>query len=110
MTRGFDRFARASAHLLGTPQAFIAFVGLVLAWAIGWGVSGWRETWLVGFTLLLSVLTQATAQLIRYSEEASSAALHAKMDLLIVSNEKVSNALIGAEEKTPEEIRRLREG
>lgn len=109
MTGWFDRFARGSAHALATPHAFIAFLLGILAWHVLWWATGWEHVWVDRLTLYLSILTQATAQLIRYGEEASSTAQHAKLDTLIAGLDRANNALIGAEQKRPEEIRRLRD-
>lgn len=105
----FDRFARPCAHALATPEGFVLFLAAIGVWHLVWWLMGWDERWVDRLTLYLSILTQATGQLIRYAEEGNSMAMHAKQDTVIAGVDKANNALIGAEDKSPEELRQLRE-
>lgn len=104
----FDRFARASAHALGTPWAFMVFLLLVGCWHALWALMGWHALWVDRLTLYLSILTQATAQLIRYAEEQNSLAREAKMDELIRVTADAHNELIGLEQRPAAEVAQVR--
>jgi low affinity Fe/Cu permease len=101
MSRWFDPFARTSAHVLATPQAFIVFWLIIGAWHVLWWSLGWEAVWVDRLTLYLSIGTQASAQLIRYAEEQNSIAQQAKTDELIRALPQARNDMIGIEEQTP---------
>lgn len=106
MTEFFHRFARASAFALGTPQGFMVLWAVVVVWHVVWWILGWSERWVDKGLLYLSIVTQATGQLVHYHEQQTKRIEQAKTDELIRANPDARNTLLGLQDLSREELER----
>lgn len=84
---------------MGTPTAFV----LALVSVIGWAVSGplfhFSDTWQLVINTSTTVLTFLMIFLVQNTQNRDAKAMHVKLDALVKANERISNALIAAEER-----------
>lgn len=86
----------------------MTFAVAVLIWlALGRPMS-WSNAWQLLINTPTTVVTTALGFLILYSTRKDSAAIHAKLDLLVKAACEDSDDLQRLEEETPEEIERVR--
>lgn len=97
------RVSDAGANLAGHP-AVIAIVAIFCAaWFIVGGQQGENA-----LTLILSVLAITLTQMVLNQQRRSEAALHMKIDELILAKKGARDELAGIERKTEDELNALR--
>lgn len=97
------RVSDRTANLAGHPGAQVAVIGFCLAWFIGLG-SDYEN----GLTLVLSVAAITLTQMVLNQQKRHDAALHLKIDELILAKQGARNELAGAEARTEEELEALK--
>ena len=106
MKEWFHRIATGCARFTGQPGMLMACVGIsavgVLAYASG------DNHFLGGANLVISILTLLLLPILQATQNRDGAALQAKIDELIKVNHDARNALIGLENRSEEEIERMR--
>ncbi|MEO5938373.1 MAG: low affinity iron permease family protein [Sphingomonas sp.] len=91
------------ANLAGHPAA-IAIVAIFCAvWFVRGGAAGINT-----LTLILSVLAITLTQMVLNQQRRSEAALHMKIDELILTKRGARDELAGIEHKTEDELEKLR--
>ena len=102
----FTHFANAVAHAAGKPITFgIAVLGVV-AWAVSGPFFGFSETWQLLVNTTTTIITFLMVFVLQNTQNRDSAALHAKLDELILVG-KAENSFIGAERLSEHEIKQL---
>jgi low affinity Fe/Cu permease len=104
----FDAFAARSSKVAGRPIAFMAAVGLILAWGVTGPLFHYSDTWQLVINTGTTIVTFLMCFLIQATQNRDAAALHAKIDELVRVTHDARNALIGEEQDAPEEIETLR--
>lgn len=106
MKAWFHRIATGCARFTGQPGMLMACLGIsvigVLAYASG------DDHFLGGANLAISILTLLLLPILQATQNRDGAALQAKIDELIKVNHDARNALIGLENRSEEEIERMR--
>lgn len=97
------RISDIGANLAGHPAAILLVAVACAAWFI---VGGQAEENLL--TLILSVLAITLTQMVLNQQKRSEAALHMKIDELILAQAGARDALAGIERKTEDELEALR--
>lgn len=104
--RLFDRFATGCARFTGRPTMFgfclVLCLGGVAAYASG------NDHLIGGTSLAINIVTLLILPILQATQNRDGAALQAKIDELIKTSRDASNALIGLENRSEEEIERLR--
>ena len=104
----FDRFAGAVIRGAGSPYAFlVATLGLVV-WAVTGPLFHFSQTWLLAVNTGTTIVTFLMVFLIQQSQNKHSAAMHIKLDELLVSHEAASNRLVAAEHLDEAQLGALR--
>jgi low affinity Fe/Cu permease len=113
----FRQFAGWASHLLGSPGAFVAAAGLIVAWALLGPRYGWSTEHSLAINSATTVVTFLAVFLIQNTQNRNDAALQLKLDELLRSVHDARNSLIAAEklpdpaiEQAAEELRSWREG
>ena len=97
VTRAFDTFASAVTRWAGSPVAF-GMTGPVFHYSEDWQLVINTGTTIVTFVMVF---------LIQQSQNKDSVALHLKLNELLASHRSADNHLIGIEDASEEELRRL---
>jgi low affinity Fe/Cu permease len=105
----FQRLADWTAQTMGHAWAFtIAFL-IVLAWAVSGPVFHFSDTWQLIINTSTTVLTFLMVFLIQGSQNRDAAALHLKLDEVILMLEGPRDEVAGIEQLTEKEIKRRRD-
>lgn len=97
------RLSEAGANLAAHPFAIFGMAGFCAAWFVIAGQAG--ENLL---TLILSVLAITLTQMVLNQQKRSEAALHMKIDELIIAVAGARDEMAGIETKSEEELAKLR--
>src|SRR5262252_5709887 len=95
-----DRFNRAAAHLtaaLGSFQALIASVVLVIVWAATGPIFHFSDTWQLFINTTTTVITFWMVFVIQNSANRDAKAIHLKLDELLRVHDAARNQLISLE-------------
>jgi low affinity Fe/Cu permease len=107
ITRAFDTFASAVTRWAGSPVAFGLAVISILLWAVTGPVFHYSENWQLVINTGTTIVTFVMVFLIQQSQNKDSVAVHLKLNELLASHRAANNHLIGIEDATEEELRRL---
>lgn len=102
-SEAFRRFANLCANKLGSAWAFIAAVGLVVAWALTGPVFHFSETWQLVINTGTTIITFLMVFLIQSSQNRDAKAVHLKLDELVRSSQ-ARNAFADIESATEKEL------
>jgi low affinity Fe/Cu permease len=105
----FRRLAHAVADLAGTVWVFTAALGIIIVWAITGPIFAFSDTWQLIINTGTTIITFLMVFLIQNTQNRDNAAIHAKLDELIVHSEGSHNEIAIAENFTDDELRQLRE-
>jgi low affinity Fe/Cu permease len=107
VTRAFDIFASAVTRWTGSPVAFGLAVISILVWAVTGPVFHYSENWQLVINTGTTIVTFIMVFLIQQSQNKDSVALHLKLNELLASHRAADNHLIGIEDASEEELRKL---
>lgn len=107
LTRAFDTFASAVTRWAGSPVAFGMAVISIVVWAVTGPVFHYSEDWQLVINTGTTIVTFVMVFLIQQSQNKDSVALHLKLNELLASHRQADNHLIGIEDASEEELRRL---
>jgi low affinity Fe/Cu permease len=107
VTRAFDKFASLATRWVGSPVAFGMAVLTVAAWIITGPIFHYSDGWQLVINTGTTIVTFLMVFLIQQSQNKDSVALHLKLNELLSSHRAASNQLIGIEDASEEELRRL---
>jgi low affinity Fe/Cu permease len=113
MTRGtdapssrdrFNRLADRVTAALGSIQAVVMSVLVVVVWAISGPLFGFSDSWQLIINTSTTVITFWMVFVIQNSQGRDARAIHLKLDEIIRANDAARNEFIVAEEATEAEI------
>jgi low affinity Fe/Cu permease len=107
VTRAFDIFASAVTRWTGSPVAFGLAVISIVVWAVTGPIFHYSENWQLVINTGTTIITFIMVFLIQQSQNKDSVALHLKLNELLASHRSADNHLIGIEDASEEELRRL---
>ena len=107
VTRAFDTFASSVTRVAGSPIAF----GLAIIIVIVWGITGplfhYSDAWQLVINTGTTIITFLMVFLIQQSQNKDSVAMHLKLNELLASHRAANNQLIGIEDASEDDLRRL---
>ena len=103
----FSGFSRKTAELAGGPWSFAVAVAVVAAWALTGPLFGFSDTWQLLINTGTTIVTFLMVFLIQNSQNKDTQVLQLKLDELLAASEGASNRLIGLEDLSEAEVRRL---
>ena len=107
ITRAFDAFASSVTRLAGSPFAFGVAAITVLVWALTGPLFHFSDGWQLVINTGTTIITFLMVFLIQQSQNKDSAAVHLKLNELLASHRAANNQLIGIEDASEEDLRRL---
>ncbi|QQC65922.1 low affinity iron permease family protein [Paraburkholderia ginsengisoli] len=107
VTRAFDAFASSVMRLVGSPVAFGIAAITVLVWAISGPLFHFSDGWQLVINTGTTIITFLMVFLIQQSQNKDSVAVHMKLNELLASHRAANNQLIGIEDASEDELRRL---
>lgn len=106
-SRRFERFAARVTQWAGSPVAF----GVAVAITIGWLACGplvhFSDAWQLVINTGTTIITFLMVFLLQRNQNRDSVALHLKLDELVAATKSASNRLIGIEDASEDELKRL---
>jgi len=101
------RVALRLPQIVGTPQAFLVAILVVLAW-LAWGVAArWSSTWLLWPSAVASVMTFLIAFSLQYTQNRDTRAIQLKLDEILRANGDARNELMKLEHLSDDELTRV---
>jgi low affinity Fe/Cu permease len=103
------RIALRLPQIVGTPQAFLAAIVVVLGWLV-WGVvARWNDSWLLWPSALASVLTFLIAFSLQYTQNRDTRAIQLKLDEILRASGEARDELMKLEQLDDDELERVEE-
>ena len=106
LTHWFTRAASKTATTMGSPQAFIAAVALILVWAISGPFFNFSSDWQLVVNTGTTIGTFLMVFLIQNAQNRDARAMHLKLDELIRATPHARKEFMEAEEEDLDEIER----
>ena len=103
----FSGFSRKTSELAGGPWSFAVAVAVILVWAVTGPVFGFSDTWQLLINTGTTIVTFLMVFLIQNTQTKDTQVLQLKLDELLAASEGASNRLIGLEDLSEAEVRRL---
>jgi low affinity Fe/Cu permease len=103
----FARFAARSSHYLGSRWAFVAAIGVILAWAITGPIFHFSDTWQLVINTGTTIVTFLMVFLIQNTQNRDARAIHLKLNELIHAVDKAKNKMIDVENLSDLELDEL---
>lgn len=103
-SEGFGRFAARCSHYLGSRWAFVAAIGVILAWGITGPVFHFSDTWQLVINTGTTIVTFLMVFLIQNTQNRDARAIHLKLNELIHAVDKAKNRMIDVENLSDVEL------
>lgn len=107
LNHAFDTFASLVTRWAGSPAAFCLAVVTVIGWIVTGPIFHYSDGWQLVINTGTTIITFLMVFLIQQSQNKDSVALHLKLNELLSSHRSADNHLIGIEDASEEELRRL---
>ena len=107
MREFFRKFARWSADILGSPEAFLVAVATILIWAALGPRYHFSDTWQLVINTATSLMTFLMVFIIQNTQNRDAKAIQLKLDELIRGVAGARTGLVRLEELSDEELREL---
>jgi low affinity Fe/Cu permease len=103
----FSRVAQGAGAQLGKPYTFALACLTVILWAALGPLFHYSDTWQLVINTGTTIVTFLMVFLLQNSQNRDTRAIQLKLDELIRANENARNALLGLEDLSEEDMRRL---
>lgn len=107
ITRAFDAFASAVTRWAGSPVAFGLSAIVVAVWGLCGPLFHYSEDWQLVINTGTTIITFLMVFVIQQSQNKDSVAVHLKLNELIAAYRTANNQLIGIEDASEEDLRRI---
>jgi low affinity Fe/Cu permease len=103
----FSRLAQWIGAQLGKPHTFAVACLVVIVWGISGPYFGYSDTWQLVINTGTTIITFLMVFLLQHTQNRDTRVIQLKLDELIRSNEHARNALLGLDEVSDEDMRKL---
>lgn len=108
MDRMFTAFANLVARATGKPLAFILALLVIFLWGLTGPIFGYSDTWQLVVNTATTIITFLMVFVIQNAQNRDAAAIQAKLDELIRSNNDARDGFIGIEHLTEMQVEEIR--
>jgi low affinity Fe/Cu permease len=108
VSAAFSRAAQWTSQQCGRPLTFIFACVVIVVWSATGPIFHYSDTWQLIINTGTTIITFLMVFLIQNTQNRDMAALHLKLDELILVSENARNKLITLEDMTEEESERLK--
>jgi len=108
MQEQFRQFAAKISAVTGSIWVFVVALCVIAAWALSGPLFTFSDTWQLIINTGTTIITFLMVFLIQNTQNRDAAALHAKLDELIVHTQGARNEMAAAEEFSEEQLESLR--
>jgi low affinity Fe/Cu permease len=105
--RRFEHFAHAVSRFAGSTPAFIAAVGIVLAWGLSGPLFHYSNTWQLVINTGTTVVTFLMVFLIQRTQNKEALAVQLKLNEVVAALQGASNRLVNVEDLDEAELQVL---
>jgi low affinity Fe/Cu permease len=103
----FHRIAHRTSQAMGTSIAFCIALAIVLVWGILGPFFHFSDTWQLAINTGTTIVTFLMVFLVQNTQNRDSAAIHLKLDELIVALDAARNQMVAVEDLDDASIRSL---
>lgn len=107
MNEIFRRISHKVSYLMGTPQAFLIALVIVIGWLISGPIFGYSDSWQLLINTGTTIATFLMVFLIQNTQNRDAKAIHLKLDELIKSVKGARNSLVSLEELSDTDLENL---
>ncbi|WP_246794473.1 low affinity iron permease family protein [Burkholderia perseverans] len=107
IAKAFDGFAATVTRWAGSPLAFCVAVLAIVAWVVTGPIFHYSDAWQLVINTGTTIITFLMVFLIQQSQNKDSVAVHLKLNELLASQRDASNRLIGIEDASENDLRRI---
>ncbi|CAM5767637.1 hypothetical protein LMIY3S_02229 [Labrys miyagiensis] len=104
----FEKVADRVSRKMGHPAAFMVCCTIVVVWAISGPIFGFSDTWQLLINTGTTIVTFLMVFLIQNTQNRDTAALHAKLDELLLTS-AAQDSFVGIEHLSEEEVQKFRD-
>lgn len=108
MKINFDVLANKISKAAGNKWSTFLAIAIIIVWAIAGPYFDYSDTWQLYINTFTTLASFIIGFLILNTQHRNDIAIHIKLDEIIYSIDKARNEVAGAEEKTEEEILKLK--
>jgi low affinity Fe/Cu permease len=105
----FVRFAQWACHVTGAPVSFLIAVAVIVVWAISGPFFGFSDTWQLVINTGTTIVTFLMVFVIQSTQNRDTAALHIKLDELILVSRKARNKMLDLDSLGEKDLDKLKE-
>jgi low affinity Fe/Cu permease len=102
-----ERFSQKATQWTGTTWAFVGATSIVLLWVLAGPIMGFSAEWQLIINTGTTIATFLMVFLIQRTQNKESKAIQLKLNEIIAAMEGASNRLVGVEDLSEAELRRL---
>jgi low affinity Fe/Cu permease len=103
----FEKIARSTSRIIGSPWTFLTAFLLILGWAIGGFLFGFSNTWQLLINTGTTIITFLMVFLIQNTQNRDAKALHLKLDELLRAIHEARTGLVDIENLSDKELSEL---
>ncbi len=107
MNRFFHHIAERTAHLVGTPWAFITAVIVVAAWGASGPLFGYSDTWQLVINTGTTIITFLIVFLIQNTQNRETRIVRLKLDELLRGVQGARTGFVSLDKMTDEELNEI---
>jgi low affinity Fe/Cu permease len=104
----FVQFAQHVSHVTGRPITFILAVAIIIVWAISGPLFGFSDTWQLVINTGTTIVTFLMVFVIQNTQNRDTAAMHIKLDELILVTQSARNTLLDLDTLDDKELEKLK--